>query len=468
MSSPRPPVSTMRLNRRDFTKHALLAGGSVALGCATQVSPSGTITPPVYTGLPNPSASGIEHVVVITMENRSFDHLLGWLPNATGQQAGLQFVDKSGVSHSTHALSGDFTGCPQNDPDHSYDGSRVAYDGGKMDGFLLAGSNDLFSIGYYQEADTPFYAALARNYTTCDHYFSGILGPTFPNRLFLYAAQTDRLDNTIAISSLPTIFDRLAAAQGSHAYYYSNAPFISLWATKYLGIAKFHSDFLSQASSGTLPAVSYVDPTFTILDDGTGTDDHPHSDIRKGDLFLHDMFEAIANGPAWSSTVVVINFDEGGGFFDHVAPPRATAANTIDTDVVGGKTLVGFRLPVVIASPLSRGNALNPRISSLVFDHTSVLKLIEWRWGLAPLTPRDASSDISNLAYALNFNQPQTAVPSLPTPFAPAIGLPCVQNPGGAFGLVQTGTGANASDSDEKAIWTEMQAQAARYGFKVG
>lgn len=458
----------MRLSRRDFAKQAILAGGSVALGCATHVTPSGPITPPSNTDLPSPSASGIEHVVVITMENRSFDHLLGWLPNATGQQAGLSFVDNKGVAHATHALSGDFTGCPQNDPDHTYDGSRVAFDAGKMDGFLRAGSNDLFSIGYYQEADIPFYAALARNYTTCDHYFSGILGPTFPNRLFLYAAQTDRLENSVAISSLPTIFDRLAAAQVSHNYYYANAPFISLWAAKYVGIAKLHSEFLSQASSGTLPAVSYVDPTFTILDDGTGTDDHPHSDIRKGDLFLHDMFAAVASGPAWSSTVVVINFDEGGGFFDHVAPPRATAANATDMDIVSGKTLLGFRLPVVIASPLSRGNAQNPRISSLVFDHTSVLKLIEWRWGLTPLTPRDGSSDVNNLAYALNFNQPQTAVPSLPTPAAPAIGFPCVQNPGGAFGFAQTGGGVNASAIEEKAMWTEMQAQAALYGFKVG
>jgi phospholipase C len=150
------------------------------------------------------------------------------------------------------------------------------------------------------------------------------------------------------------------------------------------------------------------------LDDGTGNDDHPHADIREGDLFLHNLFEAVANGPAWSSTVIVFNFDEWGGFFEHVAPPRATAANSIDTDIVNGKTLLGFRLPVVIASPFSRGNAQNPLISSLVYDHTSVLKLIEWRWGLAPLTPRDGSSDINNLAYALNFSSPQTAVPSLP------------------------------------------------------
>jgi phospholipase C len=204
------------------------------------------------------------------MENRSFDHLLGWLPNAEGKQAGRSFNDKKGESHLPHSLSGDFTGCPQSDPDHSYNGSRVAYDGGKMDGFLRAGSNDLYCIGYYGASDIPFYAALARNYTTCDHYFASILGPTVPNRLFLYAAQTDRTTDSIDISSLPTILDRLAAAQVTHNYYYSNVPFLALWALKYLGISKLHEDFLEQAKTGALPAVSFVDPRYTILDDGTG------------------------------------------------------------------------------------------------------------------------------------------------------------------------------------------------------
>ena len=458
----------MPLTRRDFAKQAILAGGSVALGCATHVAPSGPQIPPSNTGLPAPGASGIEHIVVVTMENRSFDHFLGWMPGVVGKQAGLTFVDKGGVSHPSHSLSGDFTGCPQTDPDHSYDQSRIAYNSGAMDGFLRAGANDLFSIGYYGEADNPFYAALARNYTTCDHYFAAILGPTFPNRLFLYTGQTDRLTNTVAISSLPTIFDRLADANVSHNYYYSNLPFVSLWAAQYLSLSKSHDDFIAQAANGTLPAVSFVDPTYTLLDDGTGTDDHPHSDIRKGDLFLYDLFEAVANGPAWSSTVMVFNFDEWGGFFDHVAPPRATAANAVDTDIVGGKTLLGFRLPVVIASPFTRGDATNPRISSLVYDHSSVLKMIEWRWGLTPLTPRDASSDINNLAFALNFNQPQAAVPSLPKPSAPLIGAPCLRNPGGVFGLAQTGIGGRQPVSDEAALWTEMLAQAKRYGFRVG
>ena len=176
------------------------------LGCARHIPSSTPIPPPVYPNLPNPASSGIEHIVVVTMENRSFDHLFGWMTNAEGKQGGLAYIDKEGMLHPTYSLSRDFTGCPHPDPDHSYNGSRVAYDNGKMDGFLCAGSNDLYSIGYYGEGDIPFYAALGRNYTVCDHYFAAILGPTFANRMFLLAAQTDRLTDSVSLSYLPTIF----------------------------------------------------------------------------------------------------------------------------------------------------------------------------------------------------------------------------------------------------------------------
>src|SRR5260370_30181504 len=183
------------------------------------------------------------------MENRIFDHFLGWLQNADGKQAGLTYVDGTGASHPTHSLSGDYTGCPHPDPDHSYDGARVEYDQGAMDGFLRAGSNDVYSIGYYGERDIPFYAALARNYTSCDRYFASILGPTFPNRLFLHAAQTDRLKNSTDTTSLPAIWDRLAAAGVSANYFYSNVPFTALWGTTYLGISLLYAEFLSAAAT---------------------------------------------------------------------------------------------------------------------------------------------------------------------------------------------------------------------------
>lgn len=140
----------MRINRRDLLKNAGLVSGATLFGPAcgsgkfmTMQNPS-----PTSAALPNPADSGIDHIVVVTMENRSFDHFFGWFPNADGMQAGLTYVDNSGVSHPTHSLSGDNTGCPHPDPDHSYNGARVEYDNGAMDGFLRAGTNDVYSIGY--------------------------------------------------------------------------------------------------------------------------------------------------------------------------------------------------------------------------------------------------------------------------------------------------------------------------------
>jgi phospholipase C len=374
--------------------------------------------------LPPPQESGIEHIVIVTMENRSFDHFFGWLPGADGRQAGLSYVDNAGVTHPTYELAPDYTGCGHPDPDHSYDQSRVAYDNGKMDGFLRAGSNDVFSVGYYSKPDLPFYGALAQEYLVCDRYFASILGPTFSNRMFLWSAQTDRLDDSISLTSLPTIFDRLAAAGVSHRYYFNNLPYLVLWGLKYLPWSSHFSQFLLQAATGTLPHVSFVDPIYTIADDGTGNDDHPHADIRNGDAFLATVFHALSRGPAWRNTVLVINFDEWGGFFEHVAPPRVVAANSVDTDQVNGQVLLGFRVPTVIASPFTRNLAATPHVNHTVFDHTSVLKLIEWRFGLAPLTPRDASPQIGNPATAMNFKTPNIGVPGLPSP-SPVIGQPC-------------------------------------------
>jgi phospholipase C len=359
------------------------------------------------------------------MENRSFDHLLGWHPTADGVQAGLQYADTAGNVVSTHALAPDYMGCEFHDPDHSFTGSRTSYDNGAMDGFLRAGDNDTYAVGYYAEADRPFLSALARNYTTADRFFASILSETYPNRFFLHAAQTDRLENSLDTSTLPTIWDRLAEAGVSGRYYYSDLSFLSLWGDKYDGISATFSQFLTDAAAGTLPAVSFVDPRFLIEEIGTCNSDHPHCDIRAGDAFLAEAFHAVASGPGWAGTIFIVIYDEGGGFFDHVAPPRATAPNEVDPDIVQGKALLGFRVPAIIASPWSKGDPNRPRVNSTVFDHTSVLKLIEWRWHLRRLTARDGSDDVGNLVDALAFGRFDATVPDLPSPTEPIV-TPCV------------------------------------------
>jgi phospholipase C len=368
--------------------------------------------------------SPIDHIVVVMMENRSFDHLLGWHPTADGMQEGLAYPDDAGIMLETFPLAPDYMGCEHPDPDHSWEGGRTQLNNGRMDGFLRSGTNDEYAIGYYVEGDRPFFGAFAQAFTTAEHYFSSILGPTFPNRVFQHAAQTDRLTNSFEISTLPTIWDRLAEKGVSARYYYSDVSFLWLWGLKYEPISRSFDDFLVDAANGTLPAVSFVEPRFLGDQLGVSGSDHPHGDIRVGDAFLSEAFHAVASGPKWSRTVFIVTYDEWGGFFEHVAPPRAAAPNAVDPDIVGGKALLGFRIPVVVASPFTRSDPGAPRVASQVFDHTSILKLIEWRWNLRPLTARDASADVGNLVSVLDFANPDTSLPDLPMPAEPVV-VPC-------------------------------------------
>jgi len=139
--------------RTILTGAAGIAGGSVLTSVQAQAATSPT--------LPDPAASGIDHIVVVMMENRSFDHYLGWLPGADGTQGGLSYVDRDGVRHATHHLT-DYQGLDHPDPDHSYEGGRVQLDGGRCDGWLRSGDNDDYAIGYYTDADLAFYRGAAR------------------------------------------------------------------------------------------------------------------------------------------------------------------------------------------------------------------------------------------------------------------------------------------------------------------
>ncbi len=458
----------MKMYRRDFLRGAVGASGAALLGRATGWPGVKLLAEGInLAALPPPEESGVEHIVVVMMENRSFDHFLGWLPNADGQQAGLTYLDSAGVSHETQALAPDFTGCGHPDPDHSYEGGRVQYNGGAMDGFLRAGSNDEYAIGYYVEEDRPFFNALTRHYTTLDRYFCSILGPTFPNRFFLHAAQTDRLTNALLPATMPTIWDQLAAAGVSGLYYFSNVPFLGLWGTKYLPIARPYDQFLVDTAAGTLPSVSFVDPRFADFEvDGSGNDDHPPADIRRGDSFLAQTFHAVANGPGWPRTVLIVTYDEWGGFFDHVAPVRAAAPNGVDPDLVDEKALLGLRVPTVIASPFSRGDADDPKVKSLLFDHTSILKLIEWRFGLPPLTARDASHDVQNLARALRFKHPRTEVPDLPDPVAPPP-APCPQPSLATHMAPRAASEAGSDLSDSRNPWPGLRKSGLLAGWKL-
>ncbi len=416
------------MDRRTFLMHAGRAGGWLVLGGAalaacsddgdrrssgsgsgggtgrstTTVAPSTTDAAGVPTGsiLDGPaSSSPIDHVVVVMMENRSFDHWLGWLGGDEtwleqgrsrygadfGVTANLEqtFAGLTGdvpTQHLRDLLSGGnpWRGCGHPDPGHGWDAGRAQRDGG----FLAEGSgNDEFALGYYLGDDLPFTSRLAQRFTVCDHSFASILGPTYPNREYLHSGQSGgQKSNYLPLDeggfTWETIWDRLDAAGVEHGYYYTDLPVTLLWGTRMTPWSATVDDYFQRCEDGTLPAVSFVDPGFL---GGSRTDNHPHGDIRAGEAFVRDAFAAFARSPHWERGLFVLTYDEWGGFFDHVAPPRFTddRASEDDQEDFGQ---AGFRIPTVLASPYARPGAVDSR----VYDHTSVLRFLEWRFLGAP------------------------------------------------------------------------------------
>jgi phospholipase C len=393
----------MAISRREFLT---AAGAASALALTGGVSRAARAAVTKAAGAPVPlpaaNASGIEHIVVLCMENRSFDHYLGWVPGANGRQAGLSYPDDRGLLHDTWRLNS-WAGCGYTDPDHSYGGGRVQYNGGACDGFRR-GTQDDYALGYYTSDQVPTNEALANNFVVCDNYFSSILGPTYPNRFYSHAAATDRIKNDTTTSTLPTLWDELAAKGVSANYYFSDLPFLALWGTKYVPISRHITTFFAQAASGTLPSYAYLDPFFLGEDQGGSNDDHPHADIRRGQSLIARVVNALMRGPLWSKTMLVITYDEWGGFYDHVKPRRFDDLFTPTANEEHNTS--GFRVPTYVVSPFAhRGVAHN------VYDHSSILKLAQWRWDLPPLTPRDTAAN--NLAEVLDFGAPPNTLPSI-------------------------------------------------------
>jgi phospholipase C len=433
-------VPANHLSRRRFLRHAAAAGSVLGVGGLSSVERAFS----QGAALPDPQASGIDHVVVLMMENRSFDHMLGWLEGADGRQRGLTYFDAAGNPHRTYPLAPDFQGCGHPDPDHSYEGGRIEFNGGRCDGWLRAGDNDGYAIGFYTKKDLPFFAGAAARWTVGDRYFSSIMAGTFANRIYQHAAQTDRLANTFELCTLPTIWDRLAAAGLEGRYYFQDLPFLALWGGAYVGISRPFSAFLADAAAGTLPQVSFVEPRFLGEEVGASNDDHPFADLRNGQAFMNLVYTAITQSPAWKNTVLVINYDEWGGFFDHVPPPTAPIP---PADRIAGNEdgRLGFRTPLLVISPFAR----REYVSSQVLDHTSILKMIEWRWGLDSLTSRDASA--TNLADVLRFPARDFSAKPIAVPTGP-------------FGQLCVPGIPDATDEE----WLPLLDLAAQFGWPVG
>jgi phospholipase C len=407
------------LRRREFLlKTAALAG---AAGLAS-VLPIDTLISEAakrQTAAPFPSPRNmpIDHVVVLMMENRSFDHYLGWFPNADGKNAGLTYPDDQGKRHPTHPLAPDFQGCGFDDPDHSFKGGREEYNGGKLDGFLRV--NDEYAIGYYERKDLPFIPHVAKAFTLYDRYFCSLMGSTYPNRHYQWAAQSGGQKNNVIPAGTfgnqwETIFDRAQSRGVSVGYYASDLPFALLYGSRAIRWIRPIDQFYADAAAGKLPQIAFVDPPFKDGGGGDGLsgDEHPHGDIRIGQAFMSDVVHAFLESPNFKRGLLVVNYDEWGGFFDHVKPPIVPddrASKNLDESF----GLTGFRIPGVAISPYAKRG----HVSHATITHESILKLISYRFGLGYLNKRHRYA--SNIGRTLDFSKPNLEVPDLPDPAAP-------------------------------------------------
>jgi phospholipase C len=419
------------MRRREFIAKTAAVAGVAGVASAWPVDAlvhhAGRVQ--AQTRFPSPSNMPIDTFVVLMQENRSFDHYFGWHPGADGRNSGLSYPDEMGNAHATHSLAPDFQGCAFEDPNHSWEGGRTQYNGGKLDGFYKA--SDFYALGYYERADLPFIPALADNFTLYDRYFCSLLGPTWPNREYMHSAQSggnmtnagvQDVITALATGGLyqwETIWDRMLAKGLSVTYYYSDLPFIGIFGPRFLPFIKPVAEFYADAAAGNLPNLAFVDPMF--LDggggDGLSGDEHPHGDIRIGQAFMADVVRAFVSSPQFRRGAMFVNYDEWGGFFDHVSPvlvPDDRQSSNLDQSF----GITGFRIPGAAISPYARRGHVN----HMTVTHESILKLLSYKFGLGYLTKRHRYA--SNIGRSFDWEHPNFDVPDLPQPLPP-VTTPC-------------------------------------------
>jgi phospholipase C len=357
--------------------------------------------------------SAIRHVVFIMKENRTYDNYFGLFPGGDGATRGLVSSGRAiPLAHlSNPALLANLC--------NAWDCALEAMNGGKMDGFDLINGGTLEAYTQLAEADIPSYWSYARQFVLADHYFTSVHGPSFPNYLFALAAQSGGvIDNGSDFGSgvacdgtpsevvsvidshgnrtqespcfdFPTLADRLETAGIPWMYYggepntfstirhIRNSP---MWTTNFAS----GDQFVSDVQNGKLPAMSW-------LFGPEADDEHPPEDSCVGENWTIQTLNAIMQGPDWNSTVVFIAWDDFGGLYDHVAPPQV--------DQFG----LGPRVPLLIISPYAKRGY----ISHTPYEHSSILRFVETRYHLPPLTPRDSSA--SNMLDSFDFSHPPQA-----------------------------------------------------------
>lgn len=390
----------------------------------------GSSTPPPSNG----GLSNLKHIFFMLQENRSFDNYFGMLgkyrtargfSNLDGLDTSVQLKDKAGHLVSPYHFE---TVCHEN-LSPGWNESHYDVNGGKMNNFMLTtGSvpstidpDGTRAMGYYDETDLPYYYELATQFATSDRFFSSVLAPTIPNRMYMF---TGTSFGHIRPDSAPsggwtqkTIFDALDAAGISWRYYYQdNSVFLAQFATwakdsgKVYNISNYYTDIQNPS---TLPQVIFIERGGV-----SGYDEHPTNNIQKGAARVKQILDALMASPTWQSSAFILSFDEGGGLYDHVVPPSAVKPDNIapmlkSTDIVADFNQMGFRVPFILVSPWAKPHY----VSHTNMEFGSILKLIETRFGMNPLTARDANAPDMNEFF--DFNNPAwltpPALPSQPT-----------------------------------------------------
>jgi phospholipase C len=436
------------MSRRSFLRLGAAAGTGVYASVATgrlgasgawAASPSQTAaTPPPSTGLRHPGSRprpdlaagtdtlpGIEHIVVLMMENHSYDNYFGLLGRGDGLTVGSDGapVNESpdGAGRAVRSFHMPTTCQSLHLSLQSWNASHIEFNGGRNDGFVRSGGGTA-AMGYLTPNDLPFYAGLARTFPLADRWFASCLGPTHPNRRFLIAGTAAGLVHNrgaISVETPPaggTVFNLLDRYGLTWRDYHVTDSTAGLYMSAVAGhranlvpVEQFFSD----AEHGTLPNFCIVDPDFQH-----SSEESP-MDVTVGEAFAASVINAVLKSPAWAKTVLIWCYDEHGGYYDHVPPPPSIPPDSIPAQLVpgdapGGFDRYGFRVPAVVVSPFARPNY----VSHAVHDHTSILKLVETKWNLPALTYRDANA--SNLLDCLDL---RTAAflepPRLPAPANP-------------------------------------------------